>query len=124
MKLFTVMQSFGLLVSSLVKSLEIWISKKIVKVEPYLTPQHFLPNHDSVFVVGDCASLPYAPSAQLAEAQAEQIVEVLIKKWANEPLPESFPTNEIKRYSRFIRKKTRLWLSSKSSDNRKICSIN
>ena len=42
-----------------------------------LTPQHFIPGHDSVFIVGDCASLPFAPSAQLAEAQAEQITEVL-----------------------------------------------
>lgn len=61
-----------------------------------LTPQHFLPSDDSVFVVGDCASLPHAPSAQLAEGQAEQIVTVLLKKWANEPLPESFPTIKLK----------------------------
>jgi NADH:ubiquinone reductase (H+-translocating) len=61
-----------------------------------LTTQHFLPNHDSLFVVGDCASLPFAPSAQLAEAQGEQIVEVLLKKWANEPLPESFPPMKLK----------------------------
>ncbi|MDQ0219649.1 NAD(P)/FAD-dependent oxidoreductase [Peribacillus cavernae] len=61
-----------------------------------LTPQHFLPTDDSVFVVGDCASLPHAPSAQLAEGQAEQIVTVLLKKWANEPLPESFPTIKLK----------------------------
>ncbi|RFU63777.1 NAD(P)/FAD-dependent oxidoreductase [Peribacillus glennii] len=61
-----------------------------------LTPQHFLPSDDSVFVVGDCASLPHAPSAQLAEGQAEQIVEVLLKKWASEPLPESFPTIKLK----------------------------
>jgi NADH:ubiquinone reductase (H+-translocating) len=61
-----------------------------------LTPQHFLPSDDSVFVVGDCASLPHAPSAQLAEGQAEQIVQVLLKKWANEPLPESFPAIKLK----------------------------
>ncbi|SFC29160.1 NADH dehydrogenase [Bacillus sp. OV322] len=61
-----------------------------------LTPQHFIPGSDSVFVVGDCASLPHAPSAQLAEGQAEQIVQVLLKKWANEPLPESFPVIKLK----------------------------
>jgi len=61
-----------------------------------LTPQHFLPTDDSVFVVGDCASLPHAPSAQLAEGQAEQIVQVLQKKWANQPLPESFPLIKLK----------------------------
>ena len=56
-----------------------------------LTPQHFIPNFESVFVVGDCASLNHAPSAQLAQAQAEQIAVVLEKKWKGEPLPESFP---------------------------------
>ncbi|RFU70132.1 NAD(P)/FAD-dependent oxidoreductase [Peribacillus saganii] len=61
-----------------------------------LTPQHHLPNDNSVFVVGDCASLPHAPSAQLAEGQAEQIVQVLLKKWANDPLPESFPAIKLK----------------------------
>ncbi|WP_108670671.1 NAD(P)/FAD-dependent oxidoreductase [Peribacillus acanthi] len=61
-----------------------------------LTPQHFIPNRENVFVVGDCASLPHAPSAQLAEGQAEQIVTVLLKKWAGEPLPESFPAIKLK----------------------------
>ncbi|MBD3109041.1 NAD(P)/FAD-dependent oxidoreductase [Bacillus sp. AGMB 02131] len=56
-----------------------------------LTPQHFIPNFENVFVVGDCASLNHAPSAQLAQAQAEQIAVVLEKKWKGEPLPESFP---------------------------------
>ncbi|MFS0780325.1 NAD(P)/FAD-dependent oxidoreductase [Bacillus sp. 1P06AnD] len=61
-----------------------------------LTPQHFIPGYENVFVVGDCASLDYAPSAQLAEGQAEQIVTVLEKKWKNEPLPESFPSIKLK----------------------------
>ncbi|MGD6817322.1 NAD(P)/FAD-dependent oxidoreductase [Metabacillus sp. 84] len=61
-----------------------------------LTPQHYVPDDKSVFVVGDCASLPYAPSAQLAEAQAEQIVQVLQKRWKNEPEPESFPQFKLK----------------------------
>lgn len=61
-----------------------------------LTKQHFIHNYEDVFVVGDCASLPHAPSAQLAEAQAEQIVQVLIKKWNGEPLPESFPPFKLK----------------------------
>ncbi|HEU5139641.1 MAG TPA: NAD(P)/FAD-dependent oxidoreductase [Bacillales bacterium] len=52
-----------------------------------LTDHHEIPGHDGVFVVGDCASLPHAPSAQLAELQADQIAEVLKKKWKNEPLP-------------------------------------
>ncbi|MFY4775532.1 NAD(P)/FAD-dependent oxidoreductase [Metabacillus sp. RGM 3146] len=61
-----------------------------------LTVHHHLPNDQNVFVVGDCASLPHAPSAQLAEAQAEQIVQVLTKRWKNEPLPESFPPFKLK----------------------------
>lgn len=44
-----------------------------VKVNQY----HQIPEHRNVFVVGDCAALPHAPSAQLAELQAEQIVDVM-----------------------------------------------
>lgn len=33
--------------------------------------------HPEVFVVGDCASLPYAPSAQLAGKQGEQVAKML-----------------------------------------------
>lgn len=61
-----------------------------------LTPQHNLPNDEHVYVVGDCASLPHAPSAQLAEAQAEQIVQVLLKRWNGEQPPESFPPIKLK----------------------------
>jgi NADH dehydrogenase len=61
-----------------------------------LTTQHYIPNYEDAYVVGDCASLPHAPSAQLAEAQAEQIVQVLQKKWSGEPLPESFPPFKLK----------------------------
>ncbi|MDT8858628.1 FAD-dependent oxidoreductase [Alkalihalobacillus sp. MEB130] len=61
-----------------------------------LTPQHFLPNDEDVFIVGDCASLPHAPSAQLAEGQAEQIVMILKKQWNGEPLPEELPRIKLK----------------------------
>ncbi len=61
-----------------------------------LTPQHFLPNDENVFVVGDCASLPQAPSAQLAEGQAEQIVTILKKQWNGEPLPKELPRIKLK----------------------------
>lgn len=61
-----------------------------------LTPQHYIPGYPDVFVVGDCASLGHAPSAQLAEGQGEQIYQVLLKKWANEELPESFPQIKLK----------------------------
>ncbi|WP_409290106.1 NAD(P)/FAD-dependent oxidoreductase [Peribacillus sp. SCS-37] len=61
-----------------------------------LTPQHFIPGYEDVFVVGDCASLPLSPSAQLAEEQAEQIAEILKKKWAGKPLPETMPEIKLK----------------------------
>ncbi|RID85338.1 NAD(P)/FAD-dependent oxidoreductase [Peribacillus asahii] len=83
----------GIQPSKIIRDMDI---EKDAQGRAVLTPQHFLPNNDSVFVVGDCASLPFAPSAQLAEAQAEQIVQVLVKKWANEPLPESFPPMKLK----------------------------
>jgi NADH dehydrogenase len=61
-----------------------------------ITPQHHLPNNENVFILGDCASLPHAPSAQLAEGQAEQIVEVLQHRWRGEEPPASFPTIKLK----------------------------
>jgi len=61
-----------------------------------LTPLHHLPSDEHVFVVGDCASLPHAPSAQLAEGQAEQIVEVLKRRWKGEEPPTSFPPIKLK----------------------------
>ncbi len=61
-----------------------------------LTKYHNLPQDEHVYVVGDCASLPHAPSGQLAEAQAEQIVSILLKRWNNAPLPETMPTIKLK----------------------------
>lgn len=61
-----------------------------------ITAHHHLPEHENVFILGDCASLPHAPSAQLAEGQAEQIVEVLKKRWNGEEPPESFPQIKLK----------------------------
>lgn len=61
-----------------------------------LTPHHNIPNYDNVYVVGDCASLPYAPSAQLAEGQGEQIVDMMKLRWANKELPETLPGIKLK----------------------------
>jgi NADH:ubiquinone reductase (H+-translocating) len=61
-----------------------------------ITPIHHLPNDEHVFIVGDCASLPHAPSAQLAEGQAEQIVEVLKSRWNGVEPPASFPQIKLK----------------------------
>ncbi|MGJ7920104.1 NAD(P)/FAD-dependent oxidoreductase [Neobacillus sp. LXY-4] len=61
-----------------------------------LTPHHNIPGNENVYVLGDCASLPYAPSAQLAEGQAEQIVQVLVKRWNGEEPPQSFQPIKLK----------------------------
>lgn len=61
-----------------------------------LTPRHHIPNIENVYVVGDCASLPHAPSAQLAEGQAEQIAQVLQKRWKGEEPPSEFPPIKLK----------------------------
>lgn len=61
-----------------------------------LTKYHNIPVDEHVYVVGDCASLPYAPSAQLAEGQADQIVQVLQKRWSEQELPEELPTIKLK----------------------------
>ncbi|WP_128896310.1 NAD(P)/FAD-dependent oxidoreductase [Longirhabdus pacifica] len=45
---------------------------------------HQLPEHDDTYIIGDCASSSFAPSAQLAEAQGKQVVEVLRALWKNE----------------------------------------
>lgn len=52
---------------------------------------HQIPTHTNVYVVGDCALLPHAPSAQLAEVQAEQIVDVLKLTWSDAALPDTMP---------------------------------
>lgn len=83
----------GIRPNKLVRELDI---EKDPQGRAILTPHHHIPSDESVFVVGDCASLPHAPSAQLAEGQAEQIVQVLLKRWANEPLPEAFPAIKLK----------------------------
>ncbi len=56
---------------------------------------HQVPRYPGVFVVGDCASLPFAPSAQLAEAQGEQIAEVLDHIFRDEE-PEKLPRIKLK----------------------------
>ncbi|EIT85649.1 putative NADH dehydrogenase [Fictibacillus macauensis ZFHKF-1] len=53
-----------------------------------LANYHHLPENEHVFVVGDCASMPFSPSAQLAEEQAEHIAKVLLCRWKDEPMPK------------------------------------
>lgn len=49
-----------------------------------LNETHQIPTHRNVYVVGDCASLPFAPSAQAAEGQGEQIAKVLQAEWTGQ----------------------------------------
>lgn len=49
-----------------------------------LNEYHQIPTHPEVFVCGDCASLPFAPSAQAAEGQGEQIAQVALALWKGE----------------------------------------
>ncbi|WP_430789846.1 NAD(P)/FAD-dependent oxidoreductase [Virgibacillus flavescens] len=42
-----------------------------------LNDYYQVPSHENVYVVGDCASSSYSPSAQLARLQGEQIADVL-----------------------------------------------
>ncbi|MFD0590733.1 NAD(P)/FAD-dependent oxidoreductase [Paenibacillus sp. GCM10027627] len=44
---------------------------------------HQLPAYTDVFIVGDCASLPFSASGQAAGAQGKQIAEVLQAIWQN-----------------------------------------
>ncbi|ANS75632.1 NADH dehydrogenase [Paenibacillus yonginensis] len=49
-----------------------------------LNEYHQIPEYPEVFVCGDCASLPFAPSAQAAEGQGEQIAHVALAQWRGE----------------------------------------
>ncbi len=70
-----------------------------------LNSYHQLPKYNDVYVVGDCAALPYAPSAQVAEEQAEQIVKILRLVWEDKPLPESMPEIKLKGFLGSLGKK-------------------
>ncbi|MFM1653674.1 NAD(P)/FAD-dependent oxidoreductase [Brevibacillus sp. B_LB10_24] len=61
-----------------------------------LNQYHQIPNYSNVYVVGDCASLPYAPSAQLAEVQGDQIALVLKAEMKGEALPAGLPGFKLK----------------------------
>ncbi|MFD2670674.1 NAD(P)/FAD-dependent oxidoreductase [Marinicrinis sediminis] len=49
-----------------------------------LNEYHQIPLFPNVYVVGDCASLPFSPSAQAAEAQGKQVGEVIQALWKQE----------------------------------------
>ncbi|MFC4737096.1 NAD(P)/FAD-dependent oxidoreductase [Bacillus daqingensis] len=61
-----------------------------------VTKYHTIPGFDNVFMVGDCAASDHAPSAQLAEAQGDQIAVLLRHKWNGQPYPETMPKMKLK----------------------------
>lgn len=84
-----------------VRDLELEMDCGRVAVNQY----HQIPVDTSIYVVGDCAASQFGPSAQLAEEQGEQIVTVLKKVWANEPLPEKMPDIKLKGFMGALGKK-------------------
>ena len=55
---------------------------------PIINEYYYLPDDESIFVIGDCASSHLPPTAQLAEEQAERVVKVLKARWAGQPNPK------------------------------------
>ncbi|WP_213581339.1 NAD(P)/FAD-dependent oxidoreductase [Paenibacillus sp. J2TS4] len=49
-----------------------------------LNEYHQIPQYSNVYVVGDCASLTFSPSAQAAEAQGKQVADVIAAIAKNE----------------------------------------
>ncbi|SUM86572.1 NADH dehydrogenase FAD-containing subunit [Staphylococcus saprophyticus] len=86
------MWTAGIQPVELVRNLPIDISKggRVI-----LNQYHQVPTYKNIYVVGDCADLPHAPSAQLAEAQGDQIADVMKLQWQNKPLPEKMPEIKI-----------------------------
>jgi len=70
----------GIQPSPIVQALEVG---KDAQGRVLLNSYHQIPDHPEVFVVGDCASLPFSPSGQAAEAQGKQIVDVIVAEWNN-----------------------------------------
>lgn len=56
-----------------------------------LNQYHQIPGFEDAYVVGDSAALKHAPSAQVAEGQAEQIAEVIEAVIKDKPLPKEMP---------------------------------
>lgn len=68
--------------------------------------QYFqLVDDEHVYVIGDCASSDLPPSAQLAEEQAERVVQVLKKLWNDELLPEKMNPIKLKGFMGSLGKK-------------------
>lgn len=72
---------------------------------PIVTQYFHLPEDESIFVIGDCASSTLPPTAQLAEEQAERVVRVLRHRWNGENLPDVMPEIKLKGFMGSLGKK-------------------
>lgn len=73
---------------------------RIVRDLPYKKDRHQklvvnefyqVPEDNNVYVVGDCASSEYSPSAQLARQQGQQIARILLDDWQGKTLKKPRP---------------------------------
>ncbi|GLC89736.1 NAD(P)/FAD-dependent oxidoreductase [Lysinibacillus piscis] len=72
---------------------------------PIVTEYFNVVDDEHVYVVGDCASSEFPPSAYLAEEQAERVVKVLRARWKNEQLPEKLSPIKLKGFVGSLGKK-------------------
>jgi NADH:ubiquinone reductase (H+-translocating) len=79
--------------------------EKDSKGRPLVNQYFQLIDDENVYVIGDCASSNFGPSAQLAEEQAERAVRALKHKYNNEPLPEKMPEIKLKGFLGSLGKK-------------------
>lgn len=71
----------GIQPSPVVQALEV---QKDAQGRLMINEYHQLPSYPEVYVVGDCASLPFSPSGQAAISQGKQVAEILQAVWKGE----------------------------------------
>jgi len=98
----TIVWTAGVQPVKLVRDLDV---EKDRQGRPIVTQYFNVLDDEHVYVVGDCASSDFSPSAQLAEEQAEHIVKVLRMRWKGEHLPEKMPDIKLKGFMGSLGKK-------------------
>lgn len=98
----TIVWTAGVQPVKLVRDLDV---EKDRQGRPIVTQYFNVLDDEHVYVVGDCASSDFSPSAQLAEEQAEHIVKVLRMRWKGERLPEKMPDIKLKGFMGSLGKK-------------------
>ena len=72
---------------------------------PIINAHYHLPDDEHIFVIGDCASSPLPPTAQLAEEQAERVAKVLKMRWEGKPVPAELSPIKMKGFMGSLGKK-------------------